>query len=244
MNVISILLSNITFHLANNGNALTSDYIYYKKSSSKRNNSYISKNNNASQIVNSYTLNQQQEENIKKLESEIKAKYNMLIPAFIITLKNDAIKLEKEDLQDYFSYYGTIELINIEQNHFYVLYKYYTSCIFAYYSFLDTFKNLDIEVEVKLQQREDHENCSNCLISSSQCSCNKTECELKFKQLVSEFQKNSIKYYNFYNQYDNYGYVYNNVQRNYYNDFQRNVTANTGYNVSHIRFNNNFVIPF
>lgn len=121
---------------------------------------------------------------IQEIEKDLKGKYNMLIPAFSIEV-NDDIQLDKADLLEFFSYFGEINYININKNQFYVLYKYFTSCVFAFDAIERFFKNQNVNAKIKMETKNEHE---------EEVSVN--EVKKTLENILEDFKKNSMQYNN------------------------------------------------
>ena len=90
-----------------------------------------------------------------KVNKEIKKKYNFIIPAIVLDIKEGSkILLVKEDLEKFFATFGEVKFIDIQSNDnkAYVLFKYYFSALYAF----DTIKSiLDISGSSKEEKKED-----------------------------------------------------------------------------------------
>ena len=94
------------------------------------------------------------DEYMKIIEPEIKKRHNLVMPALFMEVNEDEYKIEAEDLKKFFSKFGQVEFTNISDRHFYILYKFYFSAVFAFNVLKDVIKTNSLKASVKLLEIE------------------------------------------------------------------------------------------
>lgn len=97
------------------------------------------------------------EEFIQSIEPEIKKKYNFVMPALYIRVTDPSLILNEDDLTKFFTSFGEVKFTNINNRHFYILFKFYFSAAFCFNTLTYFIDNGKIPLTVKILENEKEE---------------------------------------------------------------------------------------
>lgn len=124
-----------------------------------------------------------------KVNIDIKKRYNFIIPAIVLDIKEGSkICLIKEDLEKFFATFGEVKYIDIQDSNkkAYVLFKYYFSALYAF----DTIKSILTHKEKDSDQKEKKKEDIKVNILKDE---SKTEQEVEPTNKITPIKLNNLK---------------------------------------------------